>query len=102
MKHLSVGSVAVRANVFLNHGIPEYSLEPVRVVLQHDSLGTFFDTGKRFMSAWHGELHETEAEARQHLAARLLASSWPKEHVRRLVAELTKEKTCLPSPVAVG
>lgn len=61
MKHLREGSVAWRVGRFRD-------VSPVRVVLQHDTLGTFFDSGKRVMQAWHGELHETREEAEQYVA----------------------------------
>lgn len=102
MKHLKTGTYVVRANVYANHGIPEYSFDRVRVVLQHETLGTFFDSGSRYMNAWHGELHETEEEAIQHIIARLLASDWPSEHVNRLVCELTRKNSCLQPTTDVG
>lgn len=61
MKHLKEGSTAWRIDRFRD-------IKPVRVVLQHDTLGTFFDSGKRVMQAWHGELHETREEAERYVA----------------------------------
>lgn len=61
MKHLKEGSTAWRIGRFRD-------ISPVRVVLQHDTLGTFFDTGRRVMQAWHGELHATREEAEQYVA----------------------------------
>lgn len=61
MKHLKEGSTAWRVGRLRD-------ITPVRVVLQHDTLGTFFDSGKRVMQAWHGELHETREQAEQYVA----------------------------------
>lgn len=61
MKHLREGSTAFR--VHQNRSITE-----VRVVMQHDDFGTFFDTGRRVMQAWHGELHETREQAEEYVS----------------------------------
>lgn len=61
MKHLREGSTAWRVG-------KDRDITPVRVVLQHGTLGTFFDAGRRVLQAWHGELHETREEAERYVA----------------------------------
>lgn len=60
MKHLKEGSIAY-------HVASDRSITEVRVVLQHPTLGTFYDPGRRVLQAWHGELHETREEAEQYI-----------------------------------
>lgn len=60
MKHLKEGSIAYRVG-------RDRSITEVRIALQHPTLGAFFDSGRRVMQAWHGELHETREEAEDYV-----------------------------------
>jgi hypothetical protein len=79
MKHLKVGEKAHRVVLLKNFGRHDWTIDEVLVVDQHQWLGTIFDSGQRFMSAWHGELHATREEAldyvRDALQARIAGAS---------------------------
>lgn len=70
MKHLPENSVAYK----VDRAGGGASIRQVRIVLQHPTLGAFFDDHGRAVQAWHGELHATREEAQRYAADAHLAA----------------------------
>ena len=66
MKHLEVGKNCHRCFLYQIGTVWHHVIHEVRVVLQHESLGTFFESpAGGYRSARHGELHDSEVSAKR-------------------------------------